>query len=77
MNKVQRARGIRKIIRAAVHREPAQKFVTAGDRACRGLMREARPRRNAPSPSDRAILAWAEFDLSRELMGGFWEVRAA
>ena len=40
-------------------------------------MREARSRHQKPDPSDEAILAWAQFDLSREIMGGFWEVRAA
>ena len=77
MNKVQRTRGIRKIVREMVCREPVQKYVTAGDRACGRMMREARPRRRKSDPSDSAILAWAMFDLSREIIGGFWNVKAA
>ena len=26
---------------------------------------------------DSAILAWARFDLSREILGGYWETRTA
>ena len=77
MKPVQRTRGIRKVIRVAVFRGTVQKFVTAGDRACGRMMREARPRRRQPGPSDGAILAWARFDLEREIMGGFWEKRVA
>ena len=77
MNTVQRTRGIRKVIRTAVLRKPVQKHVAAGDRACGRLMLAARARRRTPGPSDRAILAWAQYDLAREIMGGFWEVRAA
>ena len=77
MNKVQRTRGFRKIVREVVCREPVQKYVTAGDRACGRMMREARLRKRKPGPSDSAILAWAMFDLSREVMGGFWNMKAA
>ena len=77
MHTVQRTRGIRKVIRTAVLGRPVQKHVTAGDRACGRMMQAARARRRSPGPSDRAILAWAQFDLAREIMGGFWEVRAA
>ena len=77
MRTVRRTKGIRRIIREAVLGKPVRTYVTAGDRACGRLMREARPRRQAPGPSDSAILAWARFDLSREILGGFWEVRAA
>ena len=76
MKKVQRTRGIRRMIRAAVFGRPAQKFVTAGSRACGRMVRDARARR-ASGPDDRAILAWAEFDTVREVMGGFWDLRAA
>ena len=69
MNPVQRTRGI---IRVAILRRPVQKHVTAGDHACAKLMRDAKP-----TPSDKDILAWAKFDLIREIMGGFWEVQAA
>ena len=77
MNTVQRTKGIRKIIRVSVLGKPVEKHVTAGDRACGRMMREARSRRQKPGPSDSAILAWARFDLAREILGGFWEVRAA
>ena len=77
MNTVQRTRGLRRIIRAIARRAPAPKFVTAGDRACGRMMREARARRQPSGPSDRAILARAQDDLAREIMGGFWEVSAA
>ena len=76
MNIVQRARGLRKIIRQFVFRKPVQKFVTAGSRNCRGLMRQARARKQW-GPDDSAILAWARFDLAREIISGFWEVRHA
>ena len=77
MNAVQRTKGIRKIIRKTVFREEAQKFVTAGDRACGRMMQEARFPQRRPSPSDSAILAWAMFDLSREIIGGFWDAKIA
>ena len=77
MNSVQRTRGIRKIIRVVILRKSLQKFVTAGNWVCGNMMREALSRHHKPDPSDEAILAWAKFDLSREIMGGFWQVRAA
>lgn len=77
MHTVQRTRGIRKVIRTGILRKPAQKFVTAGDGACRRLTRGARPRRRAVTPSDSAIMAWAEYDLTREILGGFWQARTA
>ena len=77
MHTVQRTRGIRKMVRMAVLRKSTPKYVTAGDRACGRMMWEARERKQKPGPSDSAILAWAEFDLARELLGGFWELRAA
>ena len=73
---VKRTRGIMKIIRKMTGRRPNQKFVTAGDRACWRMIREARSRRQ-PGPSDSAILAWANYDLTREIMTGFWEFQAA
>ena len=77
MNTVQRTKGIRKFIRVTVLRGTVQKFVTAGDRACGRMMRESRGRRQKPGPSDSAILAWAQFDLAREILSGFWEIKAA
>ena len=76
MNTVRRSKGIGRAIRVRVFGNPVQKFVTAGSPACGRMMREACARR-APGPSDRAILAWAQFDLAREVMGGYWDVRAA
>ena len=76
MNSVQRTKGIRRIIRKVVFRKPDQHFVTAGDRACRRMMRNARFRRQA-GPCDSAILAWAKIDLTREIISGFWEIRTA
>ena len=77
MKSVQRTRGIMKVIREAAFGISAPKYITAGSHACGSMMRNARSRRQAPGPSDAAILAWAKFDLSREIMGGFWEVRTA
>ena len=77
MISVQRTKGIRKIIRRAILGRPVQKYVRAGDRTCGKMMREIRFRRQETGPSDRAILAWAEFDLAREIMGGFWDRSAA
>ena len=76
MNTVRRTRGIRKAIRVRLMNRPAQKFVTTGDSACGQMMREAR-RRRIPGPSDGAILAWAKYDLEREILGGFWQARPA
>ena len=76
MNSVQRTKGIRKIIRKVVFRKRDPKFVTAGDRACRIMMQNARSRLQA-GPSDLAILTWANRDLTWEIMSGFWEIRAA
>ena len=77
MNTVQRTKGIRRIIRTTILGKPMQKHVTAGDRACRRMMREARHQRTQSGPSDTAIMAWARFDLSRELLGGYWELKTA
>ena len=77
MKSVQRTRGIKKIIREAAFGTTTPKYVTAGNLACGQLMRDAQSRRQGPGPSDAAILAWAKFDLAREIMGGFWEVRVA
>ena len=76
MNPVQRTKGIRRAIQTRLMMRPAQKFVTAGDSACGQMMREARQRR-IPGPSDSAILAWARYDLEREILGGFWQRRTA
>ena len=77
MNSVQRTKGIEKMIRVVVLRKPVPKYVTAGDTACGKMMREARPRPQNPFPSDKAILARAESDLAREIMSGFWQLRAS
>ena len=75
MNKVQRTRGIRRIIRTRVMNIPARKYVTAGSESCGRMMCEAR-RSRIPGPSDSAILAWARFDLDREILGGYWQQAA-
>ena len=40
------------------------------------MMCEARQRR-IPGPSDQAILARAQLDLMREILGGYWQHSAA
>ena len=77
MNTVQRAKGIRKLIRKAICRGAARNYVTAGDRACGVMMREALRLRRGPGPSDSVILARAMSDLAREIRSGFWEANAA
>ena len=77
MKSVQRTRGIMKVIREAAFGTSTPKYVTAGNLACGQMMQDARSRRQSLGPSDAAILAWAKFDLAREIMGGFWEVRVA
>ena len=72
MNKVQRTRGIRRVIRTRVMNIPVRKYVTAGSDSCGRMMCEARQRRIS-GPSDSAILAWARFDLDREILGGYWQ----
>ncbi len=76
MNSVKRTRGIRKVIRLIITGKPVQNYVTAGDASCQKMMLEARSRHQS-CPSDQAILAWARFDLFREIMSGFWEYQAA
>ena len=73
---VRRSRGVVKIIRRLAGKKTGLKFVTAGDTACRSMMLEARSRKQ-PGPSDQAIQAWANYDLAREIMTGFWEFQAA
>ena len=73
---VKRTRGVMKIVRRLAGKGPGPKYVVAGNWACWKMMREARSRRQ-PGPSDRAILAWAKADLTREIMTGFWEFQAA
>ena len=77
MNTVYRTKGIRKFFRTITLRGPVQKFVTAGSGACGQMMREVRTRLRRPGPSDRAILACARFDLTREIITGFWDRKAA
>ena len=76
MNSVKRTRGIRRMLRAVVTGKPAPNYVTAGDHSCGRMMQEARFRRRS-GPSDQEILAWARYDLSREIRSGFWELKAA
>ena len=73
MNAVRRANVLRRMVRRIVFRMPERKYVTAGDRACRELMRGSR--RN-PDPSDDSILAWALYDLRKEILEGFWDRNA-
>ena len=75
MNKVQRTRGIRRAIRPRVMNIPVRKYVTAGSDSCGRMMCEAR-QRMIPGPSDSAILAWAQYDLEREILGGYWQQAA-
>ena len=76
MNSVKRTRGVKRLLQRYVLSRPAQKYVVAGDRACREKIRSTGPRRPS-GPSDQAILAWAAIDLAREIAAGFWELRAA
>ena len=73
---VKRTRGVMKIIRKLAGGNTCQKYVIAGNWACWKMMREVRSRKQ-PSPSDNAILAWANFDLTREIISGFWEYQVA
>ena len=73
---VKRTRGVMKIIRKLTDGNACQKYVTAGNLACWKMMREVRFRKQ-PSPSDNAILAWANYDLTREIITGFWEFQVA
>ena len=75
MSKVQRTRGIRRVIRTRVLNIPLRKHVIAGSESCGRLMVETR-QRCIPGPSDSAILAWARFDLNREILGGYWQQAA-
>lgn len=73
MNTVHRPR-IRNIIRRVIFRLPERKYFTAGDGACREMMRTAhRRRRQQPDPEECSILAWARYELTKEMIDGFWE----
>ena len=76
MNAVYRTRGIRKVIQTRIMGRTFPGYVTSGDRACGRMMCEARQRR-IPGPSDQAILARAQLDLMREILGGYWQHSAA
>lgn len=76
METVRRTKGVRRVFRAIILGKPVRKYAAAGDRACGRIVCEARDRRK-PGPSDSAILTWARFDLSREILGGYWETRTA
>ena len=76
MDKVQRASIVIRMIRRILFNMPERKYVTAGDRACREMIRAPRRRRRA-DPSDDSILAWAMFDLTKEMIEGFWDQRAS
>lgn len=76
MNSIQRTRGIRKALKTGLLGKSIPKYVTSGDRACGRMMCEARQRR-IPGPSDQAILARAQLDLMREILGGYWQHSAA
>ena len=76
MNTVQRTRGIRRAIRAGLLGISIPRYVTSGDWACGRMICEARQRR-IPGPSDQAILARAQLDLMREILGGYWQHNAA
>ena len=76
METIRRTKGVRRVLRAVFLGKPVRKYAAAGDRACGRIVSEARDRRK-PGPGDSAILAWAMFDLSREVMGGFWDIEAA
>ncbi|MBO7663728.1 MAG: hypothetical protein J6U01_10190 [Clostridia bacterium] len=73
---VNRTRGAMKIFGKIAGRSRCRKYVTAGDTACRKMMREVCSRKQS-GPSDSAILAWANYDLAREIVTGFWEIQAA
>ena len=75
MDSVSRTRGIRKLLQGIVTGKPVQKYVTAGDVSCQIMMREARSQHSA-FPSEQAMLAWARYDLSREILSGFWDQAA-
>ena len=66
MNSVRRTKGLARMIRVRIFGNYVEKYVTAGSPACGRMMREAHVRQLTPGPSDRAILAWAQFDLTRE-----------
>ncbi len=76
MNPVQRTKGLEKVVRIIFFGNPGPKYVVAGDSACRRMVREVRAGRQY-GPSDKEILASAEYDLAWEIMNGFWEIRTA
>ncbi len=66
---------MKKRIPAIIFKESEKKYVTAGDRACRMMMLEAR-RQRLIRADDQRIMARAMVDLGREIAEGFWERKA-
>ena len=77
MNTVRRTHTVTRKIRKIVFRIPEQKYVTAGDRACREMMHTPRRRRRQPDLEEESILAWARFESAKEMIEGFWERKTA
>ena len=77
MNKVRRANSITRMARRFLYGMPDRKYVVSGDRACGEMMRNARRRRRVRDTEDESILAWARFELRREILDGFWDKGAA
>ena len=69
-------KGVREVLGAVILGKPVRKYTAAGDAHAEESFPEAWDRRS-PGPATSAILAWARFDLSREILGGYWETRAA
>ena len=73
MNTVRRTNSVIRKIRRIVFRIPEQKYFISGDRACRGMMQNARRRRRRQEAEDESILAWARYEFMKEIIDGFWE----
>ena len=75
MRKVQRSSSLVRKIKRKFFGIPEKKYFTSGDRACREMIRNARRCRRQDLEAE-AIMAWARFDLTREIIHGFWEQKA-
>lgn len=77
MKSVQRTKGICRIIRKTILRKAVQKYITAGDRACGGMVRETRYRHQKPRPCDGPFLSRTMFGILQEFPGGFPKTKTA
>ena len=77
MRTVHRPGTVRRKLLRVLFRIPEKKYFISGDRACREFMRNTRRRQPKPDPEAASIFAWARYELTKEILDGFWDMNAA